>query len=536
MPPPAPPPSRSVVWRSTLHLYTVGLTVVLGGQYFSWNAGLAAGSLAFLISIFLMGVGYFCLCCCLAEISSMVPFTTSAFGLARWTCGFYLGFLVGCCEVLQNILYVACAVVQLARLVTQLLPSTAPYRAAVWLVCYVAGSTLLAGGGRVYWRWNVILASVSLGLLVVYVGGSIPLLVASFPPLTPPTSDDVAACVHAFPLAASFFVGIEALNHHAPHVAAPAIVIPRAQLACMATLLVTALGVFFASLVHATADLPTALSPLAAGFQHIFQASDAVATALSIPATFATAQGFAQSYTHSLVALAHSRLLPPRLAVPHATFHTHVAAIAVGSALSFAVCFAADSASTVLFNVSLLCACVAYASQCAGFIALRRDHRELDRPFRSPVGVPGAAVSLLVWAGTAVALVAFQDDCYVAAGVTVASLALASLYYVAYAKRRQGFSPDELRSLLFAHVAALNARHRRRARRHSIDHVPTFLLQYFLPKAAPTKYKKSLPAIYRKGHKVRHVNCAVTVSIGRSVGRASIGRAADAIVAPNLPT
>ncbi len=55
-------------------LWALGITIVIGGQYFAWNAGLAMGFGSFMIGVFLIGLGYLCLTLCLAELAGSLPF------------------------------------------------------------------------------------------------------------------------------------------------------------------------------------------------------------------------------------------------------------------------------------------------------------------------------------------------------------------------------------------------------------------------------------------------------------------------------
>eukprot|EP01031_Cornospumella_fuschlensis_P025901 gene25901-31279_t len=55
-------------------LYWLGISVILGGQVIDWSYGLRMGFWEFFLSFLLMGLGYFCLTLCLAEMASMLPF------------------------------------------------------------------------------------------------------------------------------------------------------------------------------------------------------------------------------------------------------------------------------------------------------------------------------------------------------------------------------------------------------------------------------------------------------------------------------
>ena len=55
-------------------VWALGITVVIGGQYFSWNNGLVAGFGSCCIAFALIGSAYLCLVLCIAEITSGLPF------------------------------------------------------------------------------------------------------------------------------------------------------------------------------------------------------------------------------------------------------------------------------------------------------------------------------------------------------------------------------------------------------------------------------------------------------------------------------
>ena len=68
---------------------------MIGGDYFSFNAGLAAGFGSYMIANILIGLAYIFLCTNNAEITSALPFAGGAYGLARLSFGIVLGFCCG---------------------------------------------------------------------------------------------------------------------------------------------------------------------------------------------------------------------------------------------------------------------------------------------------------------------------------------------------------------------------------------------------------------------------------------------------------
>ena len=59
---------------TTVDMWCLGITIVIGGQYFGWNESLQAGFGSTLIATFLMATAYICLVFCISELSSALPF------------------------------------------------------------------------------------------------------------------------------------------------------------------------------------------------------------------------------------------------------------------------------------------------------------------------------------------------------------------------------------------------------------------------------------------------------------------------------
>lgn len=91
---------------SIFDIWCLGITVVIGGQYFGWNAGASAGFGSLLIATLLIGFMYLNVSFCLSEITSSFPVTGGGYSLARTTLGFYAGYLIGISEALEYTTYV----------------------------------------------------------------------------------------------------------------------------------------------------------------------------------------------------------------------------------------------------------------------------------------------------------------------------------------------------------------------------------------------------------------------------------------------
>jgi ethanolamine permease len=202
-------------------IWALGITIVIGGQYFSWNAGYAAGFGSYLISTVLIGTSYICLCVCNAEISSALPFAGGAYGLARVSLGMYPGFIIGCLEAGEYIVYVASSAIALAMMIISLSNSSNDLLPIICLIFYISALMIHLPGGRIFWTTNAFLAFVSIGFIIIYIFGSIPSCNFAVNAPTPQVTGSVKSewfvggfvpFLSAMPLAAWFYVGVESLN------------------------------------------------------------------------------------------------------------------------------------------------------------------------------------------------------------------------------------------------------------------------------------------------------------------------------------
>ncbi len=166
--------SRTVHYKgaSEWDLYLLGLTIVLGGQVFSWNKGLQSGFWEYFTSTLLIGTAYMCLILCLAEMTSALPFSGGCYGFVRVSVGPLWGFIVACCEVIQNILYVSASVMPFGEMMSKALGTHSRYEPLWWLFFFVTAGAIQTVGGKWFWRFNYIMGLGSLILLLLFIFGA----------------------------------------------------------------------------------------------------------------------------------------------------------------------------------------------------------------------------------------------------------------------------------------------------------------------------------------------------------------------------
>lgn len=199
-------------------IYWLAITIVLGGHLVGWNNALKGGFTDCAFGLFITSALYINLTLCLAEMSSMLPFSGGSYGFARVTMGTYLGYMVGASESLQYIMYTAASVELLGLCVTEALSIPKSYGAFVWIAFYMSATAVLSGKVNPFWMCSTALGVLTMMFLLIYVF------------ITPvvneevgferyaredgdakPFGQDITTLMRYLPYTAWFFVGIECI-------------------------------------------------------------------------------------------------------------------------------------------------------------------------------------------------------------------------------------------------------------------------------------------------------------------------------------
>lgn len=461
-------------------VWMLGITIVIGGQYFSWNAGLQAGLYSYFIAYLLIASAYITLCCCTSEITGALPFAGGAYGLSRCTLGFFSGFMIGCCEALEYIAYVASSVVALGLMIVDIVPALAGLEPIIHALFYITALFFHIRGDRTFWIFNLVIGSISLVIVILFIFGSIPFVDFQRNGRHPDFEfvGGMGTFLKVLPLGAWFFVGVESLNLASDQVHQPKVSVPFAQVTCVLTLFVIGVAVFFTtvSLPPGITKVADDLAPFNLCFTRLFNISHRYATIFSLPATYATAFGFMWCYGKLIAAMASSRLLPAILGRTTNSCGTPYVGIIAGSFLSFLLCLLVHFEPRInnyLFITCVTCAFMSYTGQCIGYILLKLTYRNIkSSAFRNPFGIPGAIYSMSIWILGIVGAAGFQRDGGIEIICFLALVGVLSIYYYVYAKKRQTFSAQENRILLVAHVTKFNGKRTAAVRRARRGHSP----------------------------------------------------------------
>jgi amino acid transporter len=483
---------------SQLDVYFLGLTIVIGGQIIFWNKGLKEGFWKFFSSMLLVGTGYLCLTLCLAEMTSMMPFAGGSFGYVRCTLGPVTGYLVGCCEAAEYILYVASAVVEIGRLltvITQLSPSFEPL---YWISFYAISLVIQMKGGRIFWGFNRIIAIITVLLILIFCLASLPHVnfskfAVSSEDHNPGLSEPkhmFEEIFHFFPLVSWFYVGVESMTLSCGDIPQANRRVPWMMVCSMLTLLVTSSSIVLTtcSQYPGTLQLPYEDLPLSPGYSKIFNyASPRLLAIIAMPGTFSTSFGFMFAYGRQLKAMARSGLLPGYLGQEWGNESVPLTALLTGSIVGCSVLLFLwllfPKALDRLFGLCMLSSCTVYVAIFASFLIARQRLDTVPRAFVSPFGRPGAYYGMTIFSIMAVTLSIFQYDNYVSLIVYLVAITGAVIHYALIARKREFLSLEEQAQFMKAYLLHSDAEYRRRMVRRSFANKHAFLR-----KVAPFAY------------------------------------------------
>jgi len=266
----------------------------------------------------------------------------------------------------------------------------------------------------------------------------------------------------ALPFAVWLFLAIEQLPLAAEESVNPQKDMPKGLIFGMFTLVFSALTIMFlnASIgdpeqntLHGSYSLATSVEPVLDGFRVIYGAEIAQLLALfAVIGLIASFHTIIFAFGRQIYSLSRAGYYPSVMSLTHSSRKTpHIALFtgaAVGLAVMLAVWFALGEEKGgaviggTLLNMAVFGAMISYALQGISFILLRRNMPHIERPYRSPFGVPGAALTVSI----ALVTVYFQlqDPVYrVGVYASLAWYVAGILYFALLGRHRLVLSPEE---------------------------------------------------------------------------------------------
>ncbi len=443
-------------------LWGIGVAAVISGDFSGWNFGSGeAGWGGLVVASLVIVVMYFGMLFSIGEMSAAMPHTGGAYSFARASMGPWGGFITGLAETIEYVFTTAVIVYfssTYANAATdELIGLNLEDSMWVWwLVLYIAFVALNTAGAEISFKFAIVVTVLSLAILALFAVLAIANGAVDFDRLTDitPEGDNSTflpfgweGVLYALPFAVWFFLGIEELPLAAEEAHDPEKDIPRAGIIGLLTLCATgALVLILNPAVTGAAALSESDEPLLDGFR-VFMSSDwaAVLSLFALIGLLASLQGIMFAYGRNMYSLSRAGYYPKVLSLTGAR-RTPWIALVVGAVIGLAAIIIVDqiggTAGDIILNIAVWGAVIAYVLQMVSFVLLRQRYPNAVRPYRSPVGVPGAVVAGVIGVVTFVGIL--FNEAYRPAIVAIAiAFAVGLVLFAIWGRHRLVLSPEE---------------------------------------------------------------------------------------------
>jgi ethanolamine permease len=415
-------------------LWALGVGAVISGHFSGWNFGFATGGWGgMLVAGIIIAIMYLGLVMSIAEMSPALPHTGAAYSFARTSMGPWGGFITGLFENVEYVLTPAVIVTFISGYFGSITGMDTALYPILWIIFYAIFLALNIYGVALSYKVTLVVTLISLAVLVVFwvsafthmdfgrwalnIGAGPDGKAVELPegngPLFPFGFSGVLATL---PFAVWLFLAIEQIPLAAEESIDPKRDLPRGILLGFATLVLSAFMIVLLNpsvIGIGSFALGSSLEPLLDGFRAIYGDTGAVILGLvALTGLIASFHTILYAQGRQVYSLSRAGYFPSSLSVTHAKYKTpHVAMIAgalLGLLVMLIIWFANggggggetqlgdDIIGSVLLNMAVFGAMLSYIMQAISFILLRRNQPHIERPFKSPLGIPGAVVTIVI--------------------------------------------------------------------------------------------------------------------------------------------
>jgi ethanolamine permease len=440
-------------------LWALGVGAVISGDYYGWNYGLLSGGFwGMTIATCLMAVMYVCMVFSIAELSAALPHAGGFYSFVRNALGPTAGFICGVTDTIEYVITPAVIVVGIGGYLNTLVfgssqsaPAWAPF--VWWILTYAVFVLINLRHVELTLRVALVITALATALLIVFyllvlmTGSFRSELLFNIQPGPGHSANGLTfgwtGVFSALPFAIWFYLAIEQLPLAAEETHDVVRDMPRALIWGIATLL--ALSLFTLVLNTGVGGGASAVghsnAPLADGFLAVLGsgATARLLTLVALTGMIASFHTVIYAYGRVLFSLSRAGYFPRWISVVNRC-HTPQNAVLVGAVVGLGCCvlihqFEKRTVGAALLNMAVFGAVISYTLVMLSYILLRIKRPQLARPYRSPLGIPGAAVGMLL---SIVALLAcfFEPDYRPGVLGTALFMTICLAYYLLYSRQR----------------------------------------------------------------------------------------------------
>jgi ethanolamine permease len=451
-------------------LWALGVGAVISGHFSGWNLGLAQGGWGgMFVATIIIAIMYLGLTFSLAEMSPAMPHTGGAYSFARTAFGPWGGFITGLAENVEYVMTAAVIVFFIGSYVAAIVGAPTEMQPLFWIAGYVLFVGLNILGVEQSFKFSLIVTLAALACLVVFYVSAIgsidfnrwALNIAPDGTELPEGNGPylpfgMYGILAALPFAVWLFLAIEQLPLAAEESVDPKRDMPKGIMLGMFTLIASAFAVLYLNPSVAgvgSKALGASGEPLLDGLRAIYGSDLAnILAAVAVIGLVASFHAIIFAFGRQIYSVSRAGYFPSALSVTHGTRKTPHVAMIVGSLLGLAVMMtvwyvqgAEQGAKVIggtLLNMAVFGAMFSYVMQGLSYIQLKRKFPNIERPYKSPLGVVGAALTVIIALVTI--FMQLQDPVYLDGVLWVAAwFAVGILYFALFGRNRLILSPEE---------------------------------------------------------------------------------------------
>lgn len=445
-------------------LWAIGIAAVISGDFSGWNGGIAqAGWGGMLVAAVIVYVMYQCMLNSISEMASAMPHTGGAYSFARAAMGPWGGFFTGLAETIEYVMTAATIVYFSSAYADAIMQNLTGFsfddrglQWVWWLIIYVVFVIVNWAGAETSFRFAEVMSIAALAIVAIFGIGALVTGQADFGSLmniAPEAGNSsflpygLGAIFYAMPFAMWLFLGIEQLPLAAEEVRDPERNIPKSARWCIFTLGISALIIVFLNpAVVGSQTLAGSDEPLLDGYRAILPGNiAAVLSAFALIGLLASVQGIMFAYGRNLYSLSRAGYYPAFLSLTgkkKTPYWGLIVGAIIGFAALFIIAYGGDGAGSVVLNIAVWGAVLAYLLQMVSFVLLRKRLPDIKRPFTSPYGIPGAVIAGLLALSIFVAVL-LNPDYRLAVYAMVAIYIIATVFFAVYGRKHLVLSPEE---------------------------------------------------------------------------------------------
>ncbi len=449
-------------------LWALGVGAVISGHFSGWNFGFSTGGWGgMLVAGGIIAVMYLGLVFSIAEMSPALPHTGAAYSFARSSMGPWGGFITGLCENVEYVVTPTVVCYFIGSYLNGILETAgigAQPEPLLWVCTFIVFLALNIFGVALSFRVTLIVTLLSLAILIVFWISAIPnmdfnrwaLNIApdgtELPngngPFFPYGWEGV---LKTLPFAVWLFLAIEQLPLAAEESVDPKRDMPKGIILGMCTLIVSAFMIVLLnpSVIGVGAfKLSSSGEPLLDGFRAIYGSGAVVLLGvIALTGLIASFHTILYAMGRQVYSLSRAGYFPTALSITGEKRKTPYVAMLTGAAVGLILMtiiyfINKDQIGTTLLNMAVFGAMCSYMLQAISFILLRIKMPHIERPYRSPLGIPGAVVTIII---AAVTLWYQLGDSTYQQGIygVIAWFAVGILYFALIGRHKLILSPEE---------------------------------------------------------------------------------------------